>query len=131
MATTSLFTIGYDRILAASAESDFFSTLREFLQANESARPLLQSAEKQHSNENFDETLQRRSARNEADKFKRARKRSDQLRQIVFILKLRKISCNHEVGRSLAKPTVSGKKKCSDNATSKFDAFKRPVQWAV
>ncbi|GBN01157.1 hypothetical protein AVEN_166697-1 [Araneus ventricosus] len=38
---------------------------------------------------------------------------------------------NHEVGYSLAKPTASGKKKCSDNATSKFDAFKRPVQWAV
>ncbi|GBN68973.1 hypothetical protein AVEN_129897-1 [Araneus ventricosus] len=44
---------------------------------------------------------------------------------------LRKISCNHEVGRSLAKPTASGNKKCSDNATSKFDAFKRPVQRAV
>ncbi|GBN54456.1 hypothetical protein AVEN_58743-1 [Araneus ventricosus] len=38
---------------------------------------------------------------------------------------------NHEVGRSLAKPTASSKKKCSNNATSKFDAFKRPVQPAV
>ncbi|GBN44075.1 hypothetical protein AVEN_22483-1 [Araneus ventricosus] len=37
---------------------------------------------------------------------------------------------NHEVGRSLAKPTASGKK-CSDNATSKLDAFQRSVQWAV
>ncbi|GBN68972.1 hypothetical protein AVEN_129896-1 [Araneus ventricosus] len=44
---------------------------------------------------------------------------------------LRKISCNHEVGRSLAKPTASANKKCSDNATSKFYAFKRPVQRAV
>ncbi|GBM77593.1 hypothetical protein AVEN_249600-1, partial [Araneus ventricosus] len=34
---------------------------------------------------------------------------------------------NHEFGRSLAKPTASGKKKCSDNATSKFDAFKRNI----
>ncbi|GBM87461.1 hypothetical protein AVEN_9560-1 [Araneus ventricosus] len=35
----------------------------------------------QHSNESFDETLQRRSARNEADKLRRVRKRSDQLSQ--------------------------------------------------
>ncbi|GBM48634.1 hypothetical protein AVEN_135010-1 [Araneus ventricosus] len=35
----------------------------------------------QHSNESFDETLQRRSARNEADRLRRARKRSDQLCQ--------------------------------------------------
>ncbi|GBN67045.1 hypothetical protein AVEN_234002-1, partial [Araneus ventricosus] len=38
---------------------------------------------------------------------------------------------NHEVGRSLAKLTASSNKKCSHNATSKFDAFKRPVQRAV
>ncbi|GBL82357.1 repressor of the inhibitor of the protein kinase [Araneus ventricosus] len=35
----------------------------------------------QRSNESFDEMLQRRSARNEADRFRRARKRSDQLSQ--------------------------------------------------
>ncbi|GBN64896.1 hypothetical protein AVEN_146951-1 [Araneus ventricosus] len=35
----------------------------------------------QRSNENFDETLQRKSARNEDDKLRRARKRSDQLSQ--------------------------------------------------
>ncbi|GBM70460.1 hypothetical protein AVEN_188209-1 [Araneus ventricosus] len=38
---------------------------------------------------------------------------------------------NHKVGRSLTKPTASSKKKCSHNDTSKFDAFKRPVQRAV
>ncbi|GBM51611.1 hypothetical protein AVEN_113497-1 [Araneus ventricosus] len=34
-----------------------------------------------HSNESFGETLQSRSARNEADKLRRARKRSDQFSQ--------------------------------------------------
>ncbi|GBN17580.1 hypothetical protein AVEN_121078-1 [Araneus ventricosus] len=35
----------------------------------------------QRSNESFDETLQRRSARNEADRLRRARIRSDKLSQ--------------------------------------------------
>ncbi|GBN54057.1 hypothetical protein AVEN_187039-1 [Araneus ventricosus] len=52
-------------------------------------------------------------------------------RLIEFSLSVKSHVGNHEVGRSLAKPTASSKKKCSDNATSKFDAFKRPVQPAV
>ncbi|GBL80203.1 hypothetical protein AVEN_29177-1 [Araneus ventricosus] len=92
-------------------------------------------------------TLQRRSARNKAEKLRRARKRSNQLRQIVFILKLRFAvrnadmmqvllkrcgdSLNFLSQKNLAKPTASSKKKCSDSATLKFDAFKRPVQRAV
>ncbi|GBN02792.1 hypothetical protein AVEN_132535-1, partial [Araneus ventricosus] len=68
MATTGLFTIGYGQNVAASAEIDFFFNISLNSSYNEFARPLLQSVEEQHSNENFDETLQRRSARNEADK---------------------------------------------------------------
>ncbi|GBM60033.1 hypothetical protein AVEN_147596-1 [Araneus ventricosus] len=221
MATTGLFTIDYGRNVAASAESDFFQQLVKFFMQM-SLQDLYYNLRRNSIrtfNENFDETLQRRSARNEADKLRQARKRSDQLRQIVFILKLRhlleqyivpynpwlikkfnddinvevcayvksvkylykyvyegldaasvrlqssnsllnndefltfldgryasapevmwrlnEISLsekshvgNHAVGRSLAKPTASGEKKSSDNATSKFDAFKRPEQCA-
>ncbi|GBO32406.1 hypothetical protein AVEN_264187-1 [Araneus ventricosus] len=52
-------------------------------------------------------------------------------RLIEFSLSEKSHVGNHEVGRSLAKPTASRKKKCNHNATSKFDAFKRPVQRAV
>ncbi|GBO31824.1 hypothetical protein AVEN_67229-1 [Araneus ventricosus] len=52
-------------------------------------------------------------------------------RLVEFSLSEKSHVGNHEVGRSIAKPTASNKKKRSDNATSKFDAFKRPVQRAV